>query len=135
MASAHSTAPSSPAVSKASAGALEGWLASQRFLAAGDFAGLLQGARERGWQVVGAAVHPAAVDVSALGSTLTGGQPTILVLGSEGEGLGQDTLEACDHLVQVSPRCPPGDALFSLDSLNVSAAGAVLMQGAATAVR
>ena len=131
---AHSTAPATPAVSKASAGALEGWLASGRLLASGSLSDTLHHAAGNGWQIVGAAVGAGAVDVADAGAHLHPA-PTVLVLGSEGSGLSESALAACCCLVQVTPRCQPGDALYALDSLNVSAAGAVLMSGVSNAVR
>jgi 23S rRNA (guanosine2251-2'-O)-methyltransferase len=100
-----------PAVCKASAGAVE-HLAVARV---GNLARFLEQAKGRGaW---------------CYGATATGGQPhsavdygprVVLVLGGEGAGLGRRVAACCDQLVSIPLR-------GQLDSLNVSAAAAVLM--------
>ncbi|KAL1498678.1 hypothetical protein AB1Y20_013990 [Prymnesium parvum] len=119
LVSAKNSAPLSPAVSKASAGAVE----LMEVFAARNLPKLLEEARHKGWQVVGAAmensVEPHEVDRA---------RPTILVLGSEGRGLRTNVLRACDSLV-----CVPGglaedsDEAELVDSLNVSVAGGILL--------
>lgn len=118
-------------MSQASAGALEGWLASGRLLATGNMPAFLSASQARGWAVRGAAVSPTSIDVR---HAQPASSPSLLVLGNEGAGLSSDTLALCDELVQISPgqrsegsTVAPGNAAFTLDSLNVSAAGAVLM--------
>jgi 21S rRNA (GM2251-2'-O)-methyltransferase len=106
-----------PAVSKASAGAVEG-MAVRGVASMPRF---LRRARELGWRVVGAAL---ADDAVALG-TLQPGAPTLVVLGSEGRGLRPMVREACDVLVQIGGRAvEPGSGV---DSLNVSVAGAIVL--------
>ncbi len=71
-------------------------------------------------------------------SLLSNAPPTILVLGNEGGGLTDDTRRACTGLVGIADRQQEwaldtaqggvaGIEGFFLDSLNVSAAGAVLL--------
>jgi len=72
--------------------------------------------REGGGQVVGAALTPEALDARCW-------RPegrTALVLGPEAHGLDAAWLERCDHLVAI----PMAN---QMDSLNVAAAGAILM--------
>ena len=120
------SAPLSPAVSKASAGAME----LMQVHSTRNMVKFLESARESGWQVVGAAleesVTPGELDAEA---------PTLLVLGSEGRGLRTSVLRACDTLVRI-PRAAhaaaaPGaggcDNTAYLDSLNVGVAGGVLL--------
>ena len=95
----------------------------------------LEEARERGWQVVGAAlersVEPHEVDRA---------RPTVLVLGSEGKGLRTNVMRACDTLVRVpsgldaSPYAATDTEAGAssadgemVDSLNVSVAGGILL--------
>jgi 21S rRNA (GM2251-2'-O)-methyltransferase len=155
--SAHSTAPVSPACIKASAGAAETWLASGRLLSAGRFVDTLQASRDAGWDVIGAAAPvvqeglsnssvaergAAQKETSEFESKQTmptEARATVLVLGNEGRGLSAEVCDVCSGFVGVGSRQAkwaalqvPGhgrDGEFAplLDSLNVSAAGAVLM--------
>ena len=54
-------------------------------------------AKAQGWRVLGAGVGDNSVPVSGLDPT----QPSVLVVGSEGEGLRTTVRRACDALVQV----------------------------------
>ncbi len=77
---------------------------------------LLSQWRERGGEIVGAALTPQALDARHW-------QPegrTALVLGPEAHGLDAAWLERCDRLIAI----PMANRM---DSLNVSAAGAILM--------
>lgn len=147
--SAHNTAPVSPACAKASAGASEAWLASGRLLSAGRFADTLAETAQAGWSVLGAAsAGPAKQGAGMTNNAVNDGQgraldsselavPTILVLGNEGSGLSDETRRACTGFVGVADRqsewawgaCEAHGAFgeFYVDSLNVSAAGAVLL--------
>jgi 23S rRNA (guanosine2251-2'-O)-methyltransferase len=105
-----------PAVCKASAGAVEHLpIAKIRNLA--DF---LTAAKRAGLWCYGA-------DVSAPSSyrQIDFAGPTVLVLGSEGRGLRPRVAAACDALVSIPLR-------GKIDSLSVSAAGAILIYAAAT---
>ena len=99
------------AVAKASAGAVE-HLPVARVRNLADF---LADAKEAGcWAYGAAAGAPTRYD----GPDYTGG--VVLVLGAEGRGLRPRVASACDELVSLP-------LLGRIDSLNVSAAGAVLM--------
>jgi 21S rRNA (GM2251-2'-O)-methyltransferase len=123
-------APPSPAVCKASAGALE-WVAVAA--AARPLPALLKAAGEDGWDVVGAAA------VGERGRAAAGvreappgpPRPTVLVLGSEGGGLRPAVAAACARFVAVErggdPDRPGVAGPGAVDSLNVSAATAVLL--------
>ena len=100
-----------PAVCKASAGAVE-HLPVARVRNLADFLGE---AKEAGCWTYGAA---AAARTRYDGPDYTGG--VVLVLGAEGRGLRPRVAGACDELVSLP-------LLGRIDSLNVSAAGAVLM--------
>lgn len=147
--SSRNCAPLSPAASKASAGALEVLGASGRLLTAERTHRLLAAAREGGWRVLGADAAgddepetgyvadvsangqmPApeancrpVMDVSSAADPLV---PTLLVLGSEGGGLRFVVREQCDAFVAVTP-ASGGWPAGPVDSLNVSAAAAVLL--------
>lgn len=120
LVSAKNSCPLTPAVSKASAGAME----VMTVHAARNLPRTLEAAKEAGWQVAGAALKDS-VEPEALAPT----EPTILVLGSEGHGLRTNVLRACSALVRI-PRgesaAAAGDAM-DVDSLNVSVAGGILL--------
>lgn len=106
--------PLTPAVSRASAGAIE-WLRVSRVSNLGRALATLQGADY--WLV--------AADVKASESLfeipdriLTGN--LVVVLGAEGTGIRRSILEQADHLVEIPMRGEIG-------SLNVSTAGAVIL--------
>lgn len=107
------TAPVTPTAVKASAGALEHLpLAKVKRVSTA-----LQVCKEAGFTIVGTAV-PATAPYT--GVDLTG--PTIIVIGSEGEGLHQRVLDHCDHVVEIPMQGRIG-------SLNASvAAGIVLFE-------
>ena len=138
LVSQKNSCPLTPVVSKSSAGAME----LMRVHAARNLVRALEGAREDGWQVVGAAlqesVEPEALDAS---------QPTVLVLGSEGHGLRTNVLRACSAMVRI-PRGESSTMAYArayesmngaqqqqqrqrqadvVDSLNVSVAGGILL--------
>lgn len=104
-----------PAVCKASAGAVE-HLPVARVRNVADFLGE---AKDAGCWCYGAAAHaPTAYD------TVDFGERAVLVLGSEGRGLRRRVAQTCDELVALPLR-------GRLESLNVSAAAAVLVYAAA----
>jgi tRNA G18 (ribose-2'-O)-methylase SpoU len=82
----------------------------------GSFPGGLDVARRAGFALV--ALTPAAGATALRDLPLAPGQPVVLVLGTEGEGLGDATLEAADHRARVPLR-------RGVDSLNVGAAAAI----------
>ena len=118
LVSAKNSCPLTPAVSKASAGAME--LAP--VYAARNLPRTLQAARDSGWQVVGAALEKS-VEPSELPSSV----PTVLVLGSEGHGLRTNVLRACSSLVRIPRGVSAADDAELVDSLNVSVAGGILL--------
>ncbi len=108
------SSPITPVVSRASAGAAEvmdvyGVDSMPRFL---------RGAAEEGWRVLGAASEHGADE---LGEVLSG-PPTVLVLGSEGDGLRSMVRSWCSNLVSIRSG---DDCIPEVDSLNVSVAGAL----------
>jgi 23S rRNA (guanosine2251-2'-O)-methyltransferase len=105
------TADVTPAVCKASAGAVE-WLSIARVRNVADFLGE---AKEAGCWVYGAAASGA---VPYRSPDYRGG--VVLVLGAEGRGLRPRVAGACDALVALPLR-------GRVESLNVSAAAAVLL--------
>lgn len=107
----HRSAGLSPAVSKASAGAAEYVPVSQ----VSNIKHAISEMKERGITIIGAESGsgnmPWDVDFS---------MPASLVIGSEGRGLRKTVAEKCDFVVSIPMR-------GRVNSLNVSAAGAVLM--------
>ena len=101
----------SGALAKAAAGAVERTPVARVV----NLSRALERVAEAGWRTVGLAGGAG----PTLADTLDGG-PTALVLGSEGEGLRRLVAEHCDTLASITM---PG----GLESLNVSAAGAVAL--------
>ncbi len=111
------SAPLSPVVSKASAGAME----AMPVHSAQNLPRTLAAAAESGWQVIGAASE--ATSVNCLNVQMA--QPTLLVLGNEGVGLRTTVRNVCHTLVKVDTgHTPESD---SVDSLNVSVATGILL--------
>jgi 23S rRNA (guanosine2251-2'-O)-methyltransferase len=106
-------APLSPAVSKASAGALE----SFPIVLINNLAQCLTTLQKQGFNVIGAGSGDGAVDYR----TVPQASFTVLVLGNEGQGLRELTRKRCDFLARI-----PGKE--TVESLNVSAAAAILIQ-------
>lgn len=106
----HRSAEVTPAVAKASAGAVE-HLAIARVRNIADF---LADAKQAGHWIYGAAGDGEPYD----SVDYSGGR--VLVMGTEGTGLRKRVRESCDVLVALPQR-------GKLDSLNVSAAAAVLI--------
>lgn len=111
------SAPLSPVVSKASAGAME----VMTVHSAQNLPRTLAAAAASGWQVIGAASEATAVNCRDISLT----KPTLLVLGNEGVGLRTNVRNACHSLVKVDTGCTPSDS--GVDSLNVSVACGVLL--------
>ena len=107
----HGSAPLSAATFRASAGAVE----HARLCRVTSLVGWLRQAAASGAQVVGLDAH---ADVYLSSVDLT--QPTVLVIGSEHEGLARGVRRTCTQLASL---VPPG----GIDSLNASAAAAVAL--------
>jgi len=122
--SAKNSCPLSPVVSKASVGALE----KIEVHAARNLVRFLEESRENGWRVVGTSLRGDAID----SKQLTLDQPTIVVLGNEGHGLRTNVSNQCNVHVRIPGREDhSADSVHSdddsVDSLNVSVAGGVLL--------
>lgn len=72
--------------------------------------------RKYGFTTVAMALHDNTLDIDS--PVLKGLEKTAVILGTEGEGLKQSTIDACDYTVKI----PMADGV---DSLNVAAASAV----------
>ncbi len=105
------SAPLSPAVSKASAGAMEHMLIAR----VSNLVAALQRLKKPGLWVVGA---DAGSDLSVSEADLTVG--LVLVIGGEGKGIRPLVRKTCDYLVSI-----PQKKL--IDSLNAAVAGAMVM--------
>ncbi|KAH8482082.1 hypothetical protein H0E87_029525 [Populus deltoides] len=135
---AKNSAPLSGVVSKASAGSLE--LMELRYCK--NMMQFLVSSAENGWRVLGGSVSSKAVSLSEV----LPGQPTILVLGSEGTGLRPLVERSCTQLVRIPGNIPVdatvgvGDevkdeeitsaefrSFLAVESLNVSVAAGVLL--------
>lgn len=131
---AKNSAPLSGVVSKASAGSLE--LMEMRYC--NNMMQFLISSAENGWRVLGGSVSPKAIALNEIPP----GQPTILVLGSEGTGLRPLVERSCTHLVRIPGNIPvdvtagvvddmTSDEQFrsfmAVESLNVSVAAGVLL--------
>ena len=111
----HSSAPLSPATFRASAGAIE----HARLCRTASLVDALRQARAQGTRVVGL---DGRADVMLSDLDLT--TPTILVVGSEHEGLGRAVRRACSDFARL---VSPG----RIESLNASVAAAVALYEAA----
>lgn len=107
----HASAPLSPATFRASAGAIE----HATLCRVSSLHGALAEATRRSVQVVGLDAHaPASLcDLDLI-------RPTVLVVGSEHEGMKRATRRQCDTLARLAP-------LRSLDSLNASVAAGIAL--------
>jgi len=108
----HRAAPITPAVSRASAGAVEHLLVA----AVTNLARALRELKAKGLWVVGVEHHPRAQDYRT--ADLSG--PLALVVGSEGRGLGRLILETCDWLIAIPMQ-------GQVNSLNVAVAGSLIL--------
>jgi 23S rRNA (guanosine2251-2'-O)-methyltransferase len=109
--------PLTGALAKAAAGAIE----QIPHARAVNLSRALEQLTERGWRAVGMAGEAE----ETLDAVLDG-RPTVLVMGSEGEGLRRLVAEHCDALARIAM---PG----GFESLNVSAAAAVALYEAVRA--
>jgi 23S rRNA (guanosine2251-2'-O)-methyltransferase len=107
----HRQAPLTPAAIKASAGAVEHLL----LVPVDDLAGTLIDLHVRGLRIVGA---EAEAPLSARQADLRG--PLVLVVGSEGQGLGPAVRRRCDLVVRIPMR-------GAIGSLNAAVAGSILL--------
>lgn len=112
------SAPPSPTVSAASAGALE----LMNVYSTSNLPRTLSRAKEDGWHILGAAITVDAdcYDLTDMESPL---QPTVLVLGSEGFGLRTLVARCCSAFVRIQGHSHHD----GIDSLNVSVTGAIMM--------
>ena len=116
------SAPMSPVVSKASAGAME----VMEVYSCRSFPTFLKEAAEGGWDVFGASVAEGAVSSREVEVS----KASVLVVGNEGFGLRPLVERACTQLLRVDPFSGPtgtGAERDAVDSLNVSVATGVLL--------
>lgn len=113
------SAPLSATVSKASAGALEFF----PVISVANLSESLQKLKREGFMIVGAASDGNSIDFQALPDF----NDVVLVMGNEGRGLRTLTQKRCEYLVHI-----PGK--HTVESLNVSAAAAILIQSLAKSV-
>ena len=117
LVSGKNCAPLSPAVSKASAGAME----TMEVYATSHLPGILERAGSSGWRVIGTALDRRAINIGEL--DITREDSTIVVMGNEGAGLRTNVKSACTTLVEIEG----GGEDPGLDSLNVSVAAAIVI--------
>lgn len=111
---AKNSAPLSPAVSKASAGAVE---VMENIYTTDNLMKFLDKSREAGWQVVGTALSDESMPLADLPVE----QPTIVVLGNEGHGIRTNILRRCTHLVRIDgggSNSDSGGIVGSVDSMD-----------------
>ncbi|KAE8908395.1 hypothetical protein PF005_g17657 [Phytophthora fragariae] len=116
------TAPLSPAVSRASVGALEVLVANDKLMKARNLHEMLAISGDLGWRVVGASSGPNSITSTKLSA---GSQPTILVMGNEHRGLRKGIRQCCQDIVIIPGQATDEDT--HVDSLNVSVASAILL--------
>lgn len=122
------SAPPSPVVSAASAGALE-LMAASTIFSTSNLPRTMAAAEQDGFRIVGASssVPKDLQDVPMYNLQdlpVDDGRPTVLILGSEGHGLRPLVAKACTEFVRI----PPGvEEVSSVDSLNVSVTGGILL--------
>jgi tRNA G18 (ribose-2'-O)-methylase SpoU len=128
--SSKNCAPPNASASKASAGALEQLGGTNRLFQVTSTHKFLQSLRESDWHVVAADV-PDEGDAATVSSSWPEmprlfSRPTAIVLGSEGGGIRPIVRACCDDTLTIPSSVPAGSDSFRCDSLNVSAAAAVL---------
>ncbi|CAI5733431.1 unnamed protein product [Peronospora farinosa] len=116
------SAPLSPAVSRASVGALEVLVANDKLLKARNLHEILVVSGDLGWRIVGASSGPNSITSSKLSDCA---QPTILVMGNEHRGLRKGIRQCCQEIVTIPGQATDDDTC--VDSLNVSVASAILL--------
>lgn len=121
---AKNSAPLSSSVSKASAGAME----LMDISSTSNMMKFLDESRKNGWQIVGTALDPSAINLNALPLD----KPTVLVLGNEGHGIRTNILRRCDVLVKIGA-IGEGSGGGTVDSLNVSVTGGIMLHHILTA--
>jgi 21S rRNA (GM2251-2'-O)-methyltransferase len=131
---AKNSAPPSPVVSAASAGALE----LLTVFSTSNLPRTLAAAEQDGFVVLGASssardLDTPVYDLQNLPFESFRGRPTVLVLGSEGSGLRHLVAKSCTHFVRI-PCGGEGDemggeeaSILGVDSLNVSVTGGILL--------
>ncbi|KAG1687410.1 hypothetical protein DVH05_000205 [Phytophthora capsici] len=115
------TAPLSPAVSRASVGALEVMVANNKLMKARNLHEMLAISGDLGWRVIGASSGPNSITSTELSSD----EPTILVMGNEHRGLRKNIRQCCHDVVIIPGQATDEDT--RVDSLNVSVASAILL--------
>jgi 21S rRNA (GM2251-2'-O)-methyltransferase len=119
---AKNSAPPTPVVSAASAGALE----CETIYSTSNLPKLLSEAANDGFRVIGASSSLPRDDMVAtlydLQDLPVSDQPVLLVLGSEGSGLRTLVARTCTEFVRI-----PGGSNDGVDSLNVSVTGGILL--------
>jgi 21S rRNA (GM2251-2'-O)-methyltransferase len=120
---AKNSAPLSPVVSKASAGAME----VAHIASTTNMMRFLDASKENGWQIVGTALEGSTLPLGS--SAVEFNKPTVLVLGNEGHGLRTNVMRRCDVLIKLSSGGANGDggSGSDVDSLNVSVTGGILL--------
>lgn len=139
---AKNSAPLSGVVSKASAGSLE----LMELRSCKNMMQFLSKSVENGWRVLGGSVSSRAIPLNDVAT----GEPTILVLGSEGSGLRPLVEKSCTQLIKIPGDIPLGipavgiegedidgrddrcsdeefRSFMAVESLNVSVAAGVLL--------
>ncbi len=129
---AKNSAPLSPVVSKASAGAME----SMDIYSTSNLMKFLDKSKVNHWQVIGTQLGERSVSLSTVPLI----KPTMLILGNEGHGIRTNILNRCDHLVKIDCGLPAvagaGEGYsgeMDVDSLNVSVTGGILLHYLLTA--
>ena len=120
MVCAKNSAPPSPVVSAASAGALE----LLTVFSTSNLPRTLNAAKDEGFRVIGASSSVPNLDAEVynLSELPPDNRRTVLVLGSEGSGLRTLVAKACTDFVKI-----PGMDENGVDSLNVSVTGGILL--------
>ena len=122
------SAPLSPVVSKASAGAME----VTNIVNTKNMMRFLDLSRENGWNVVGTALGDDTIPLNECNFE----GPTILVLGNEGHGMRKNIQMRCNKLIKLdgvysnsinSDSNGSSEGAGTVDSLNVSVTGGILM--------
>jgi tRNA G18 (ribose-2'-O)-methylase SpoU len=84
----------------------------------GQVSGMAEALRTAGWETAALALSDDAIDIDSFAAIAP---PRLaLVLGTEGDGLHAQSIQAADHVVKIPMK-------HGVDSLNVAAAGAVAM--------